>query len=64
MTKDYTITLQDITGRIVVLHICGASVDEIGGDSSAKEIVEANAFQNAIEANQIGEDAWLVSYSE
>ena len=64
MTKDYTVTLQDNTGRTVVLHICGASVDEMGGNDSAKEIVEGNAFQNAIDANKIGEDAWLVSYSE
>ncbi len=61
MTNDYSLTLEDSTGRQFVLHINGACVDEMGGDDRAKENVEDNAFQNAIAEGLIGEDAYLVA---
>ncbi len=63
MTKDYSVTMQDSTGRTVVLYINGASVDEMGGNEMAREAVEGSAFQNAVASGEIGEDAFLVSYN-
>lgn len=64
MTKDYSVTIQDSAGRTTVLYINGASIDELGGSESAREAVESNAYQNAIAAGEIGEDAFLVSHSD
>ena len=61
MTNDYEITLQDSTGRKVTLLIGGATVDCMGGNEYAKELVEDNAFANAIARGEIGEDAYLVA---
>jgi hypothetical protein len=60
MTNDYEITLQDSTGRKVTLLVDGATVDCMGGNEYAKELVEDNAFANAIARGEIGEDAYLV----
>jgi hypothetical protein len=60
MTKDYSVVLEDSTGRRAVLDIIGASVDEMGGDDQARANVEDNAFANAIAEGLIGADAWLV----
>ena len=59
-TKDYSLILQDSTGRRVTLDILGASVDEMGGDWYARELVESNAFEKAISEGLIGGDAFLV----
>ena len=63
-TKDYSITLQDNTGRSVTLYINGDSIDEqvASGASlaAATEGAEGNAFGNAIDRNEIGADAWIV----
>ena len=60
MTKDYSLTLEDSTGRRVTLYINGACVDEMGGDDRARENVEDNAFANAIYNGLIGADAYLI----
>ena len=60
MTKDYSIKLQDSTGRIVTLFINGASIDEMGGDAYARESIESDAFQSAIAEGSIGSDAYLI----
>lgn len=62
MTRDYSATLEDSTGRRVTLYITGASVDEMGGDDRAREAVEGNEFQNAIAEGLIGDDAYLIDY--
>lgn len=60
MTKDYSLTLEDSTGRRFTLHINGASIDELGGDDRARESVESNTFQNAIAEGHIGADAYTI----
>ncbi len=68
MTNDYTITLQDNTGRVVTLFINGATIDEMVDtnvpEDHAIENVESNAFGNAIAEGIISEDAWLISRDE
>jgi hypothetical protein len=68
MTNDYTVTLQDNTGRVVTLFINGACIDEqIAHDTPewlAIENVESNAFANAIAEGIIGENAWLINPDE
>jgi hypothetical protein len=65
MTHDYSLTLQDSAGRVVTLHINGASIDEqisLGvADWEAQENVESNTFSKAISEGLIGDDAWLVA---
>lgn len=62
-TTDYSLKLQDSTGRTFELCINGASIDELvkGGMSEYEAIegVQSNAFQNAIDAGEIGADAWI-----
>jgi hypothetical protein len=60
MTNDYSLTLEDSTGRRVTLFINGACVDEMGGDDRARENVQDNAFANAIYEGLIGADAYLI----
>ena len=64
MTADYNIKLQDNAGRTAELFITGACIDELiasgASESEARESVESNAFWNAIDAGEIGEDAWIV----
>ena len=64
MTNDYQITVQDSTGRKIALFIDGATVDCMGGNEYAKELVEDNAFANAIARGEIGEDAYLVAQED
>jgi hypothetical protein len=63
MTKDYTVTLEDSTGRTLALNINGDTIDEMIAagveEWRAREDVESNAFCNAIYEGLIGEDAWL-----
>jgi len=68
MTYDYTITLQDNTGRVATLFINGACIDEQIADDIpewlAIENVESNTFANAIAEGIIGENAWLINPDE
>jgi hypothetical protein len=63
MTKDYSITLQDSTGRIAVIGINGTSIDELvaAGLSFdyAVEEVENNSAEVAIRNGEIGSDCHL-----
>ena len=65
MTKDYSIIVQDDTGRIAVISINGASIDEsiANGSSfdSAQECVMNGAVWAAVRCNEIGEYPTLVS---
>ena len=60
-TADYTIAMQDSAGRRCLLSISGDSIDEAiasgESESVAIENIESNAFANAIENGEIGEDA-------
>lgn len=61
-TRDYSIKMQDSTGRTLELPICGASIDDAVAAGvewdDAVEQVESNAFANAIARGEIGADAW------
>lgn len=65
MTRDYSITLQDSTGKTLTVGVDGASIDaEIrhgASESAAVECVEQNAFAIAIERGNIAADCWIVS---
>ena len=62
--KDYSITLEDKTGRTVTLYINGDTIAEFvaQGDTleTAKEAVENNAAQNAIARGEISYPCYLV----
>jgi rRNA processing protein Krr1/Pno1 len=64
MTKDYSITMQDSTGRTAVIGINGASIDEMVATglsfSEAVECIEDNSFLVAIRMGEIGANAFLV----
>jgi|APGre2960657404_1045060.scaffolds.fasta_scaffold38193_8 hypothetical protein len=64
MTKDYTIKMQDSTGRIAVIGVNGASIDEMIATglplSEAKQAIEDNSFEVAIRLGEIGADAFLI----
>lgn len=64
MTKDYSVKLQDGSGRTVELFISGADIDEQiasgTNEYEARENVESNAFGNAIARGEIGDDAWII----
>ena len=61
---DYTLTMQDSTGRRFVLAINADCIRELVATgmslASAKEDVENNAFWGAIDRNEIGADAHIV----
>ena len=63
MTKDYSIKMQDSTGRIATIGINGASIDEIVATglslSEAVQAIEDNSFEVAIRMGEIGADAFL-----
>ena len=65
MTRDYSITLQDSTGKTLEVAINGASIDnEISNgatEAAAVEGVEQIAFANAIDNGSIGADCWVIS---
>ena len=65
MTKDYSITLQDNTGRQVTLFIVGDEIDaaiESGlSPEQAREASENNQAENAIYRKQIDADCWLAA---
>jgi hypothetical protein len=64
MTKDYSITVQDPTGRVAVINVNGASIDEMVATGEtldyAKECVESNAYEVAIRWGEIGADGFLI----
>jgi hypoxanthine phosphoribosyltransferase len=64
MTKDYSITMQDQTGRVAVINVNGASIDELVATGAtldfAKECVEDNAYEVAIRWGEIGADGFLI----
>jgi hypothetical protein len=61
--KDYSVTLQDSKGRVVVLNINGDTIFELTNDGfsleQAKSCVQDNEFQNAIAKDIIGPDAFV-----
>lgn len=63
MTHDYSLKLQDGTGRTFELSINGACIDEVIAtgvpEYEAIEGVQNNAFWNAVAEGLIGEDAWI-----
>jgi hypothetical protein len=62
--RDYTITMQDSTGRQCVLYVNADSIAELQATgmtpAEARESVEGNTFANAIARGEIGADAWQV----
>lgn len=72
--KDYSIRMQDSTGRVVTLYINGDSLNEMIASvkkdvaagwrvdpvSVAREMVESDAFERAIYNKEIGADAWII----
>lgn len=65
MTKDYSITVQDSTGRIAVISINGASIDETIAAGSSFDVAEENVIEDAVWAavrwGEIGEYPTLVA---
>lgn len=61
---DYSLTMQDSSGRRVTLNINADSIRELVATgaslSEATEQVEGNQFANAIARGEIGDDAWLL----
>jgi len=61
---DYSLTMQDSTGKRVTLNINADSIRELVATGmplwQATEEVEGNAFGNAIARNEINNDAWLL----
>jgi hypothetical protein len=61
--EDYSVTMQDSTGKRCKLYINGDCIREHmeSGLSlmQATEEVESNAFANAIWRKEIGADAWI-----
>jgi hypothetical protein len=65
MTKDYSITMKDSTGRTVELFINGDCIDEALAQGysmdTACERNETNKLENAIAAGAIGADCSQIS---
>jgi hypothetical protein len=63
--KDYTITMQDDSGRICVVSInCDCIAEQIQNgetESNARDNVENNAVDNAIYRGEINAGAWLIA---
>jgi len=61
---DYSLTMQDSSGRCVTLNINADSIRELVETGmplwQATEEVEGNTFANAIARNEINDDAWLL----
>jgi hypothetical protein len=64
-TKDYSITLEDSTGRTIELFINGDCIDEAIEQGCSMDIAceqnETNKVENAIAEGLIGPDCYLVS---
>lgn len=65
MTKDYTITMRDDTGRVCAICVNGASIDELLAVgytlNEAHESVRSNAFEVAVRDGEIGAQAVLIA---
>jgi hypothetical protein len=65
---DYSITMQDSTGRTVELFINGESINEAVAsgmsEDRAREEIEGNAFGSAIFNGEIGADAWVTEAAQ
>jgi hypothetical protein len=65
MTKDYSITMKDSTGRTFELFINGDCIDEALAQGysldTACERNETNKLENAIAEGQIGADCYQIS---
>jgi len=63
--KDYSITMRDSTGRIVILNINADTIVELTNDGYSLEqaqcCVQDNEFQNAISKGIIGDDAYIIA---
>jgi len=63
--KDYTITMQDDSGRTCVVSINGDCIAEQiksgETESSARDNVENNAVDKAIYRKEISAGAWLIA---
>jgi len=61
--KDYALILKDSTSKTYELCINGDCINEqiLAGvsEEEAVEMVESNAFYNAIDSGDIGADAWV-----
>jgi hypothetical protein len=68
VTRDYTLTMRDSTGRVAKLYISADTINEMVGDDyplyAAQEDVESNEFARAIADGVIGADAWLEEVTE
>jgi hypothetical protein len=64
-TKDYSITLEDSTGRTIELFINGDCIDEALERGYSMDIAceqnETNKVENAIAEGLIGSDCYLLS---
>ena len=67
-TKDYSVTVRDNRGRIAVLAINGASVDEcVATGLSLAEVceqLETNAFWRAVREGEINARAVLIDTTD
>jgi hypothetical protein len=65
MTKDYSITMKDSTGRTVELFINGDCIDEALAQGYSMDTTcernETNKLENAIAAGAIGADCSQIS---
>lgn len=66
--RDYAVILKDSSGKTHKLCINGDCINEqiLAGvsEEEAVEMVESNAFWNAIDSGDIGADAWVDSAPE
>ena len=66
--RDYSLTLRDSTMKTCKVFINGDCINEqiLHGvsEEEAVEMVESNAFWNAIGSGEIGADAWVDSINK
>lgn len=68
ITRDYSIKMRDSKGTTITLHINGASVDGLVKSGctheEASSFVESDAFYAAVDAAEIGLDAWIIAEAD
>jgi hypothetical protein len=62
--KDYSILLEENTGRRFTIYINGDSIDALGGNDLAVEAVEGSAFEKVIVEGNIVPDAYRIDNLE
>ena len=66
--RDYSLTLRDRTMKTCEVYINGDCINEqiLAGvsEEQAIEMVESNAFWNAVDRGEIGADAWVDSINQ